>query len=1078
MLCDALGFQGFVAVGPVKTSRSRPAFRLELSVSSCSWKHILAAESAEESAIWQHALSPLRRPTFGVGSPDNIGASPSFERCCAPDFAVETSTEGTEGRPEAPLRPSGWLWWLDEKPKEAGTTRWKRCWSVVVHTAGSALTTPCSSWLLGFDSPKDDGPPTMPPLPLSSSAMVSHLVDNIDTTTSALAPLAPAMCPDGQQEGLRLVWAHAMQATLPRQASQEGDSAPLAQHTATASCVLLAPDDSSSWGAWIAAVRDAPRVCAVAEGERCVRLGCGLLSVSSEQGGDEQLHADLSERRRGLQILLGFLDIVPLRQVAWDELSQRPQNNQRSAAENLGNAERYSRKSSIMRMFVDAHTDVIFSGFLFKQGMSSSAWRRRFIILKEGSIIYQKTQDGGGVKGSRGGVVQLAGVPWSIEAAPVQSRQHCFAIFLPGQTLMLAANSEEQKHNWLAALESLRASSASVALRCGIKSMFASADPQSQAEPAAAVAAPMRALLRTCMYEVDALCEYSVLKSAVLQALDSLDPSGGQETLLGDLGELEIEAADVHIKELLAEGMFGKVYKAEMHGLDVAVKKIKLSVDAEVLSELRSEVDMLSSLRHPNVIQILGASTRNPANLFIVTEYVNKGSLYNVIHDPLLTDEQTVSMVNQVVLGCNFLHERTPQVLHRDLKPLNLLVDANFTIRVADFGISVRDSAKFQRPTQGTFAYMAPEVVFGVAPASTASDVFAFGVVLFEWFYIRDHPGIDFTTHDDVCFELIHEAVHSGREPSVPFWWHPQLRQLILQCLANDPDRRPSFVAVLARVRALCLLCKADPLCFRRFAVEVLRQNGAAALETWIYGAPDSDAVPDVLNVLRGYIEHAGTKRLQLMAVEVYLTCAAQRPTHEAGAMQTTAVELLEHFLDNDTVASMCKPGLPWVALPAKDLEAAFLRSLRHRADRSANQPTPISPSTSTSKKPLIRTLTGVPLPSRVPRELLFLGQLLRSTNLDVARWAEERLASLPAEPIACSEDVRRELRRLLMSREVDVDEITGKDVMRLLSRRFESTLLHECKAMCESEMVAVVGMLTFGPPSVSLALLWQRSSC
>eukprot|EP01048_Picozoa_sp_COSAG05_P007736 COSAG05_NODE_555_length_8709_cov_14.619861_5_plen_839_part_00 len=452
-------------------------------------------------------------------------------------------------------------------------------------------------------------------------------------------------------------------------------------------------------------------------------------------------------RRQGYAILLAFLDITPLgpletpspllvrSQSVREASSSGGSSNENSDSEDLAQHAKRGQKTasrkrhnSIMKMYVKSHTQVVplsdnipqhkilllvydspavlpydnqwfetemhyclgqvFSGYLQKQGVSRSSWKRRFVILKESAVIYQKKEDGGKVRGKRGGVISLAGIPWSFSAedSEATSKKYCFVIFTPGHSLKLSAESERQRQAWLAALAGLRRGAANEAVKRGVVALF---PPDSAATPEQCGKA-MATLLRMVQNEIEPLCEPLALKTAVTNALqllqshsntvhrtDSIPPDDTH-----DLGELEVSPDMIRIDSLLAEGFFGKVYKAEMHGLDVAVKKLKVEGELSMddphkletqLVELRAEVDMLSSLRHPNVVQILGASTRNSANLFIVTEYLTEGSIYNVIHDPTLTDRQTIHMIRQVVLGCTFLHERTPQVIHRDLKPLNLL---------------------------------------------------------------------------------------------------------------------------------------------------------------------------------------------------------------------------------------------------------------------------------------------------------------------------------------------------------------------------------------------------------------------
>ena len=680
------------------------------------------------------------------------------------------------------------------------------------------------------------------------------------------------------------------------------------------------------------------------------------------------------------------------------------------------------RNRTMIQSYIQSRTDVLFSGFLHKQGVSVKSWKRRYVILRANMLMYQKTEQGGDVKGKRGGVIPLNEGSWSVEPVAADGRrssgndgkggrEHCFALYTRGRTLLLSAETAEQKDAWIGALNKLRSRAGDEALRRGVRAMFAvgaagggpntphahtrSSSNSSSAATAVDVVPALTSLLHTLQYEVDSLCEFSVLKEKMIEALDAMEAqspaaaaagaaaaatAGGAAAAGGasaassssasaaalakmkDLGEMEIDPSEVIIKDLLAEGFFGKVFRGEMHGLDVAIKKLKTdslktadpTEAAELIAELRAEVDVLTHLRHPNVVLIMGASTKNPANLFIVTEFLDRGCLYNVIHNPKLSDDQTLKMIEQVVLAINFLHGRTPKIIHRDIKPLNILVDSAHNIRVGDFGISCRDREKESRDqTQGTFAYMAPEVVTGQASASSASDVFSFGVVLYEWFFIRDRPGIDFQTDDDYCYENIHDYVHSGREPKIPTWWHPLVRETIRQCLSADAAGRPAMSTILSTIRELGAMCnqakdtRADSFALRRFAVTELTDRlltqpaaAAAAAESTTTGTAAAARAsvevllseqPDALDILLGLSSYAGSDSLKYDAICIYLRVAeaymyggtegAEGEEGEeaaaSGADRAMATEMQAaavNVLANMPLTDWCEPGKRWVA--------------------------------------------------------------------------------------------------------------------------------------------------------------------
>ncbi len=103
------------------------------------------------------------------------------------------------------------------------------------------------------------------------------------------------------------------------------------------------------------------------------------------------------------------------------------------------------------------------------------------------------------------------------------------------------------------------------------------------------------------------------------------------------------------------------------------------------------EAELMMSLRHPNVLQFLGAYTQ-PPNICIITEFMPRGSLYKIIHDKnvVFTSILMKQICVDATKGLNYLHNLKPPIIHRDLKSHNLLVDANYKVKVADFGLSTR----------------------------------------------------------------------------------------------------------------------------------------------------------------------------------------------------------------------------------------------------------------------------------------------------------------------------------------------------------------------------------------------------
>jgi serine/threonine protein kinase len=199
--------------------------------------------------------------------------------------------------------------------------------------------------------------------------------------------------------------------------------------------------------------------------------------------------------------------------------------------------------------------------------------------------------------------------------------------------------------------------------------------------------------------------------------------------------EFEILWEDLIIGERIGQGSYGKVYRADWQGSDVAVKVfLDQDLKVEALDEFRREVAIMRRLRHPNVVLFMGAVTV-PPNLSIVTEFCPRGSLYRLLHRPNreLDERRRVRMALDVVKGMNYLHRSSPPIVHRDLKSPNLLVDKNWTVKVCDFGLSRLKHNTFltSKSSAGTPEWMAPEVLRNEL-SDEKSDVYSFGVILWE----------------------------------------------------------------------------------------------------------------------------------------------------------------------------------------------------------------------------------------------------------------------------------------------------------------------------------------------------------
>ena len=168
-----------------------------------------------------------------------------------------------------------------------------------------------------------------------------------------------------------------------------------------------------------------------------------------------------------------------------------------------------------------------------------------------------------------------------------------------------------------------------------------------------------------------------------------------------------------HVTALVGEGSFGKVYKArrKFSGQTCAMKFIlKHGKSEKDIRNLRQEIEILRSLRHENIIQMLDTfETKN--EFCVVTEFA-RGELFEVLEDDKRMPEDEVrSIAKQLVRALHYLHSN--RIIHRDMKPQNILIGAQGQVKLCDFGFAraMSQNTMVLTSIKGTPLYMAPELV-------------------------------------------------------------------------------------------------------------------------------------------------------------------------------------------------------------------------------------------------------------------------------------------------------------------------------------------------------------------------------
>jgi tRNA A-37 threonylcarbamoyl transferase component Bud32 len=282
--------------------------------------------------------------------------------------------------------------------------------------------------------------------------------------------------------------------------------------------------------------------------------------------------------------------------------------------------------------------------------------------------------------------------------------------------------------------------------------------------------------------------------------------------LLGELGDYEL-------LEEIGRGGQGVVFRARQKSLNrtVALKVISLGQWASKahLKRFRLEAEAAARLEHPGIVPVHEVGERDGSCYFSM-KFVEGGQLDEVVRRAPMSIRQAVELIAKVARTVHYAHEHG--ILHRDIKPGNILLDQKGEPHLTDFGLArlVESESTVTRTLEvlGTPSYMAPEQAVGNnAAISSVTDVYGLGAVLYQ--VLTGHPPFaGGTTYETIKLVL-------DTEPRQPRLWNPKidrdLSTICLKCLEKDPKRR--YSSALALAEDLDRWLKHEPIRARRTGV-------------------------------------------------------------------------------------------------------------------------------------------------------------------------------------------------------------------------------------------------------------------
>jgi hypothetical protein len=269
-----------------------------------------------------------------------------------------------------------------------------------------------------------------------------------------------------------------------------------------------------------------------------------------------------------------------------------------------------------------------------------------------------------------------------------------------------------------------------------------------------------------------------------------------------------IEIDDLELGSVIGQGAFGVVRRAQWRGRTVAVKQIKKSTigDGKAVADFEEEIGRMAALQsHENVVRLFGVVELANGDVGAVVEYCAQGALVDALYGEKVRDFSPDELLQIAYdAACGVMHLHANKIVHRDIAARNVLLAGkkDLVAKVSDFGMArdvegVESGAEQQtKASIGPIRWMAPEQLERLA-YSKASDVFAFGVLLYEIF-ARSAPW------PRVANVNVITQVITGKRMELPMSVPAGVRKVIGQCWVHASNERPSMQLVVADIAAVC----------------------------------------------------------------------------------------------------------------------------------------------------------------------------------------------------------------------------------------------------------------------------------
>ncbi|GMH74771.1 hypothetical protein TrRE_jg4950, partial [Triparma retinervis] len=291
--------------------------------------------------------------------------------------------------------------------------------------------------------------------------------------------------------------------------------------------------------------------------------------------------------------------------------------------------------------------------------------------------------------------------------------------------------------------------------------------------------------------------------------------------------ELQINTADLVLGKVLGKGAQGVVIKGSYKGIKVAVKTL-ITISKKDLEMFRQELILTKSLKHPNIVKMVGISVSREL-LGAVLEFADYGTMEDCVEDrrkeknkaPYRWHEQKYKWMEGLCCGLAYLHRARffddekkkweVCVVHRDMKPANILITDTWSPKISDFGCSRFRKEDINMTQIGTPIFAAPEVILG-DKYNEKCDIYSFAIIMLGLIY--NQGALDYLFLNEIAkvkkprygrrVNNIMRMVSEGMRPALPddkLKCPDCISELIQQCWLQDPSKRPSAVELVKILR-------------------------------------------------------------------------------------------------------------------------------------------------------------------------------------------------------------------------------------------------------------------------------------